>query len=86
LDFIFVFISCDRTSAQQESSTTHKSRKKEKKVLDTEALSRGEFALVEKEDEEDEQSYSPYKAQHVLQFSAKAFAVAQWAHKEAFQP
>ena len=74
-----------RTSAQQESSTAHKNKKKAKKVVDAEALSRGEFALIDQEEEEDDQSYSPFKAQHVLLFSAKAFAIGQWAHKEAPQ-
>ena len=36
-------------------------------------------------EDENEASLSPYKAQAIFQFSQKAFAVAEWADKEAPQ-
>ena len=46
-------------------------------------LCAGEFVWQPCEHEEEEESVSPYKAQAILQFSQKAFAVAGWADKEA---
>ena len=42
----------------------------------------GELKFLKVEEEVPEQNFGAYKAERLLMFSAKAFAVAKWAHKE----
>ena len=70
----------ERTSVQEEESRARRNgggNKRKGLALDQDALQDGALRLFSPSDEEPEQqSYSPHKAQAKLEFSAKAFAEA----------